>query len=321
MKLNVANVQGLVTNSNRVTVPENSTLKFNGGRLNVTGTSYFPMPYGDNASRPVNPPNGTIRYNQTTGVMEMYGNGQWVSAVAGSALNVNPTGLIVYLDANNPASYQAGSNTWSDLSGNNNDYTFTNSPTRDLTDSSIQFTAAGSQYASRNLDLTGTNAVTVEVAAKVSSLDANVMIFEHTANWNSNSGAFGAFMNSLGGLSAADNSTDNWIHTNSAVGAKDFQVPSTTAYGLYSFVYQSGQQPLCYYNGQLVTTTNRSSSSTFANFANATNYLATRGGTSFHGDNDANRELDIGYYRVYTRALSFIEINNNYVASKAQYGL
>ncbi|AET72641.1 hypothetical protein SXCG_00052 [Synechococcus phage S-CAM8] len=320
MKLKVAQIQGLVTNSNRVTVPENSTVKFKGGRLNVTGTSYFPMPYGDNNGRPVNPENGTVRFNQTTGVMEMYGNGQWVSAVLATGLNVNPTGLLVYLDANNPASYTPGSNTWSDLSGNNNDYTLFNSPTRDIADSSIAFTSAGSQYASRNLDLTGTNQITVEVAAKMSSLAGNAMVFEHTSDWNSNSGAFGAFFNSTGGLSSSP-TTDNWIHTNSAVGGKDFNVPSTTAYGLYSFVWRSGTQPLCYYNGQLITNTARTSSATFANFANATNYLATRGGTTFHGDNDATRELDIGYYRIYTRALSFVEINNNYTASKSQYGL
>lgn len=320
-RITVSELAGITASLGQLSIPSGHEFLVN-GKLELDRTDYVQLPTGTTAQRPSSPNPGYIRWNTTTAQVEVWDGHIWFTVVDNSiSINVETNGLLVYLDANNSASWTAGSTVWNDISGNGNNYTLYGAPTYDSTDSSLQFTAPGQEYATRNLDLTGTNAVTVECAAKVSSLDANVMIFEHTANWNSNSGAFGAFMNSKGGYSAADGSTDNWIHTNSAVGAKDFQVSSTTAYGLYAFVFQSGQQPLCYYNGTLVTTTARSNSNTFSNFANATNYLATRGGTSFHEQEDANRELDLGYYRLYTRALSAAEILSNYNASKSQYGL
>ena len=272
----------------------------------------MPVPAGTVTTRPTAPRQGTLRFNTTSQAMEIYSGTTWLGG-SSSTLPVNTNGLLVYLDANNAASWTGNTARWDDISGNDYHYTLSGAPTK--TGTGIRFVASSSQYGVRSLDLSGTNAVSVEVAFKVPTVTTNAMVFEHTANWNSNSGAFGAFANSLGGLAANDGSTDNWIHTNSAVGAKDFNVTSTTAWALYTFIYESGSQPECYYNSQLVSNTNRSSSGTFSGFANANNYLATRGASNFYGD------VDIGFYRVYTRRLSAVEILANYNASKGVYGL
>merc|ERR1711871_930362 len=225
-------------------------------------------------------------------------------------VQVKTHGLVVYLDANHAA-------TWTDTSGNGYDYTLSGAPLN--TGTGIRFTASSSQYAVRSLDRSDTNTVTVEVAFKVPTVTDNAMVFEHTANWGGNPGAFGALANSRGNLAASDGSTDNWIHTNSAVGAKDFHVTSTTDWAIYTFIYESGSQPECYYNGVLVSNTYAYSSSggVFSAFANADNYLGTRGGVHFY----TTDTVDIGFYRIYNRRLSAEEIGSNFDASREVYGL
>lgn len=308
-------------------------------RLNVNGTltmdngSEFVIPVGTTAQRPTTPVAGMIRINTDRllgrSILEVYDGTSWAivergttAALGQSGDTIITDGLVVYLDANIGSSYSSGASTWFDLSGNNNHFTLYNNPTQDVADKSISFSGASSQYArsTGTIDLSGASAVTVEVASKINSYAANAMIFEHTADWNTNSGAFGAFFNSKGGLSNSPD-TDNWIHTNSQNSRVDFRVNSVLSYGFYSYIFQRGQVTRCFYNGAEVTQTLSPSSSNTANYSNDFTYLASRGGVSFHTDNDNSRTLDIGYFRIYNRALSTSEISDNYENSRTTYGL
>jgi hypothetical protein len=78
-----------VTNGNALSgnptigLASNPTLPGTGGAL---------MPYGDTASRPVAPPNGTIRYNTDLGLFEGYANNAWGSIATGGGVTSVATG-------------------------------------------------------------------------------------------------------------------------------------------------------------------------------------------------------------------------------------
>ena len=84
-------------------------------------------------------------------------------------------GLVVCLDAGDKNSYPGSGATWSDVSGNGNDFTLYNSPTHN---SDGYFTFDGvNQYgrSTNQIDLSSTNAVTVDVVFKVASVTTNEM--------------------------------------------------------------------------------------------------------------------------------------------------
>lgn len=233
------------------------------------------------------------------------------------AINYSPKiirdGLVLCLDAANPRSYPGTGTTWFDLSGNNNHFTIFNSPTYSL--SRFTFDGVNDYMRSTNtINLSSTNAITVDVGFKVPTVTTNVMVFEFTANWNTNAGAFGAFTNSNGGL-ASSPTTDNDIHTNSSAETEDFNVSNITARSIYSFVYQSGVGTSLYYNSALAPTLRNSTVSSFTGFANNYLYIGSRGGTSSFGI------LELDYIRIYNRALTADEVKTNFNALRGRYGI
>jgi len=223
-------------------------------------------------------------------------------------------GLVLCLDAADPKSYPGSGTAWTDRSGNSNHFTLYNSPTYNTAG---YFTFDGvDEYArsSNTIDLTSTDAVTVEVAFRVSSVTINEMIFEHTANWNGNSGAFGAFSNSRGSW-ASTPTTDHFIHMNSDAGRLD-SGPSDdlTAFNYNTMLFSNANGVTHYNNGSQPTIYNDTPSSV-TNFANDYTYISTRGGTSFYGG------MDIVFIRIYNRELSTSEILQNYNATKSRFGL
>lgn len=86
------------------------------------------LPSGTTAQRPVNPPNGALRFNTTLGYAEIYLHGFWGDIVSGTDLPVGRD-CVCWLDANVPESNTGSGTTWYDLSGNNHHGTL-NSITR-----------------------------------------------------------------------------------------------------------------------------------------------------------------------------------------------
>ena len=223
-------------------------------------------------------------------------------------------GLVLALDAANPKSYPGSGTTWSDLSGNGNHFTLFNTPTYN-TGGYFTFDGTNNYARSTNtINLTSTNAVSVEIVFRVASVTANEMIFEHTSDWNTNSGAFGAFTNSTGGF-ASSPTTDNVIHMNSDAGRLD-SGPSNdlTEFSINTMLY-SNANGVTHYNNGVEPSTITSSTSSVTNFANAYTYIATRGGSNFYDG------MDLVLMRIYSRELTAAEIQQNYNALKGRFGL
>jgi hypothetical protein len=226
--------------------------------------------------------------------------------------------LLLHLDAFNPKSYPGSGTNWFDLSGNGNHFSLFQLPSLHPTDG-LEFASSQSQYArsTNTLDLSSTNAITVELAWRVDATNVNTMIFEHTFNWNSIPGGFGAFANSNGGN--WNTSTTNDIHTNSAVsgvGRADFgPIQDTSTMNISQFTYVSGAGTNMWNNG-VQQTRFSSSPSTTAGFANANFYINTRAGTSFY-----NATLWVAYIKVYSVELSANELLNNLDAHRGRFGV
>lgn len=224
-------------------------------------------------------------------------------------------GLVLCLDASNTKSYPGSGNTWFDASGNGNHFTLYNSPVWDGT--SMSFSTTGSKYArsTNTFNLSYTNAITVECIYKVASVADNKMIFEHTADWNTNGGAFGAFTNSNGGLDAQP-STNNDLHMNSAVGRLDSGPCSDlTVYSMSQWTFVQGEGVRHFNNGIAPAVINNVVSAG-SNFANAYTYIAVRGGTNFH-----DGTLNTIMLKVYDRKLTDAELQQNYKVFKNRFGI
>ena len=90
----------------------------------VSGTDAITLPIGTTAQRPASPVVGMMRYNTSQTMLETYNGTSWAYSPP-----IITNGLALYLDAAEPASYSGTGSTWTDLSGNGNNCTLTNSPT------------------------------------------------------------------------------------------------------------------------------------------------------------------------------------------------
>ena len=89
----------------------------------VDTTGAIQLPVGTTAQRPTASA-GHMRYNSTFKTVETYDGTRWRYMP-----DIVRNGLVLYLDAGEPASYPGSGTTWTDLSGNGNNGTLTNGPT------------------------------------------------------------------------------------------------------------------------------------------------------------------------------------------------
>lgn len=222
-------------------------------------------------------------------------------------------GLVLCLDAANKLSYSGEGSTWRDISGNENHFTLNNSP---VYNSEGYFELDGSNdyiVSDSPLDLSSASEVTVELAL-ITTTNTLGMAFEHTSNWNSQSGSFGNLVNSNGFTSR-----DSEHHTN----ARNFNYKN--------FVFENNNTDIFVMdiswktldrvqqiavNGQItepsLNGSGGSGSSSF-NFANDYFYIGSRAGGSLFCS------CKLYYCKVYSRVLSPEEIKQNYNATKGRF--
>lgn len=223
-------------------------------------------------------------------------------------------GLLCYLDARIFDTISVNDNIWYDLSGNGNHFNLYNTLT--YSNNALNFNGINDYGRSTStIDLSITDKVSVEVVFSVPNVSTGVMVFEHTPDWNSNAGAFGAYTNS-NGSSPSPPTTDNDIHTNSATSRIDFAASSLTTINHFVFVYASGNTTKCYQNGtQITDTINPSTPSTVAGYANSNLYLGSRGGSGAFG------QMSLYSFKLYTTELTSTEITQNYNIATSRYGI
>jgi hypothetical protein len=147
------------------------------------------------------------------------------------------------------------------------------------------------------------------------------MLWEHTPDWNSNSGGFGSAVNSNGGSVSVNEFHANW----NGQAARNFVNTAPSSSTFFSHTHrliknnQLGLQD--WINTDLQTFVGPSyptGTSTLGNnngFANNYTYLASRAGSAILLDGN------IGVFLMYNRALSQPEIVQNYEYYRSLYGL
>lgn len=79
----------------------------------IDDSEFLQLPVGTTAQRPDSPQNGDMRYNSELKVVEQYEGNTWKYVPP-----IIENGLVLHLDAAEPASYPGSGTTWFDLSGN-----------------------------------------------------------------------------------------------------------------------------------------------------------------------------------------------------------
>lgn len=230
-------------------------------------------------------------------------------------------GLVLSLDAADKNSYPGSGTTWRDLSGNGNNFTLYNGVSYSSANGgSLSFDGVNDYIASaNNLNLSSYDYVVVDVFFK-SNITTGCMIFEHTANWNSNTGGFGLYINSTGNsdqheLHHTNHNTEvarNYILSGSLNWSNHVNVYSKISDSTGRVTYGKGSLlSFSSIGGYAITTTTTAGGS----FSNAIFYIGTRAGTGafFNGN--------ISSLKIYGFKIDQSQITQNYNAQKSRFGL
>jgi hypothetical protein len=218
-------------------------------------------------------------------------------------------GLVLNLDAGNPASYSGSGTTWTDLSGNNNLMFYTNSSYNITTNPSYSLDGGGSLIVNtiygktvNNSGISGATPRTFEAWVKFNSVGQNV-VASIGSSPNNNLFEMMAFQNHIinhiwGSFTAGHSSlaTNTWY--NIAI-----TYDGATNYNVYLNGILDGGPINPNYNGSL-------------NTINTPVYIGTQGSTTW-GPLDGR----IGILRLYNRALNATEIATNFNVVKSRFSL
>jgi len=235
--------------------------------------------------------------------------------------NIVTSNLLVNLDAGNVVSYPGTGTVWNDLSGNGNHFTLYNGVGYS-TDNGGCLTFDGSNDYARstsNLNLSSYDYIVVEVFYKCNSTAA-AMLFEHTSDWNSNTGGFGLATNVDG-----NNQLTNCNHTNhNTEVARNYLVSDNSSWSnnlnLYSKISDSTGR-LSYVNGNLVSFTatggypTGTATSPNGSFPNAIFYIGSRGGSSsfFNGR--------VSSLKIYGFKINASQVQQNFNTYRSRFGI
>jgi hypothetical protein len=217
------------------------------------------------------------------------------------------SGLILYLDAGNTASYPGTGTTWTDLSGNNNNGTLINGPTYSSANGGSIVFDGSNDYVNAPLSTGYPAAMTVITVGK-----------SNNATWNH-----------FGGLGSGRLANGYIIHNNQSQTSVEFYLydssstylsligttpSSITNYNMYSITTNGSNEHITYLNNTSLAT-------------NTTSITRTNTGTS--QDNYLGRDMTftrynavtIGLHMIYNRALTAAEISQNFNALKLRFGI
>jgi hypothetical protein len=228
--------------------------------------------------------------------------------------NIVTDGLVLYLDAANPASYVSGSTAWRDISRGGNNGTLVNGPTfNSANGGSIVFDGVDDWTSFGNILNTGTSDFTISAWVKSTSTavgNNNGIVYKRSTSTSTNMGYRLNMPNGAFNLHIADGVNSNTLSTVS---------PSFNNGNWYNVVGIAirTQKLQIFVNGQLnieTASTLATSIDTSTNFA--VGALNTSGTSTFH------RFLgNISNVSIYNRALSPSEVLQNFNATKTRFGL
>jgi len=229
-------------------------------------------------------------------------------------------GLVLCLDAAYKKSYPGSGTTWYDSSGYDNHVTLINNPTFNGSDISFDGTNDTARTIN-NLNLSNTNAVSVDYFCKINTYGGNtgIIAVELTSNFNSYSEGFYAGFN--------DGVSDTKPIVIAVRGSSGYNVsywPKTLVNDAQWHHWcciidksQSGAETFLYIDGiyreGTFTSYNANNTNNFGSGHKL--YFAARNNTSYYAN------YNLSNFKFYNRALSASEIFQNYKMMKGRYNL
>lgn len=226
--------------------------------------------------------------------------------------NIVTNGLQLYLDADVYSSYVGSGTTWTDLSGNGNNATLQNSPSFVSTEPK-NFTFNGTnQYATISMSGLRVANITEEVWVFLSSTSDQVFIGSQYGTSSNNS--FAIWVQS-GAFAFGVNTGGNFYYS----------TISTVSSGVWYHLTHTynGTTQYFYVNGTLVSTYNSSASGNITYDVNNTllALAADWNGSGYNAGATGYVNGKMPVVRIYNRALSAVEVLQNYNATKFRFGL
>lgn len=322
-ELSVGRIQGNSPNF-RVSLEKNSELDISSD-YNLNNQAYFPVPAGTTNERNTSGRQGSLRYNTETNSLEVYhspsintdsGNGQWCSnttefdgiyeqrpSTGGGAVSGYVTNnLILYVDANNTASYSGSGNTWVNLSQD------PNSAGNVVMSGNVQYQTFGGRNGLKFLSGSGQTSqvsfayeITMEIVMYNQTSDSRTE-YGRIVDWKDTTLSYGNYLT---------NQFRSWINAGGSR-TNEFVVNSTESN---------------YYNrwNHVIFTYDGSTARGFWNGVERFNQAKSgnlEGGTAAieigNGDGYLYSGL-IGFVRVYKYPFSISDVLRNYNLVKAQY--
>jgi hypothetical protein len=223
------------------------------------------------------------------------------------------SGLVLHLDAGNSASYAGTGTTWNDLSGNGNNGVLNGGVTFSASDGgALVFDGANDYFETdANIDLTGTDEVTIQVLVKTTTTGTQ-LIAEHSVNWNANN-SFGLAIENNKMLFTDHNQGYNSNYSVTSINDGEWHLLTGTidrslGGSDQNKLYVDGEDPNYTVNRDLQADNN-------GNYQSHKFYVGSRAGSSYFFDGIIAQVL------LYDRALTSEEIQQNFNAIGVAYGL
>lgn len=213
------------------------------------------------------------------------------------------SGLVLHLDAGNPASYSGSGTTWNDLSGNGSHVTLTSTTFNSANGGSIVFNGTSS-YANFNANIGSTNVVTVDMWVRTNSL-ADGMYFGFNL--------YDAFVND-GSIGFNTANSDQFGMTSSKV--RELGIEGAWRHLVFVMYAGSKTNNKIYVNGE-----SQALSQILGSFSTANSTFNAGAGriSSWRNGLTWLMNLNVASFKIYNRELSQQEITNNFNASRQRF--
>jgi hypothetical protein len=260
----------------------------------IQDTGALQLPAGTRAQRPVNPQAGYMRYNTQLNLIEVFDGAKWLNLSTGYEVDIVTNGLVLHLDAGNTSSYPGSGSTWFDISGNGYNMTLTNSPTFSSANGGVLQFNGSNQYGSLTSLNYASTTFTIMAASRYSGTTRGRVISSMGNNW-----LFGHWSNG-----SEEYYAEGWIFEGS---------PNDTNWRIYTGTENFPSDQRSFYVNTIARVLNSTAG------AQGFNGLSVGRWGSDSGSEYATCE--VSFILVYNRILSAVEIQQNFNATRARFGL
>jgi hypothetical protein len=215
------------------------------------------------------------------------------------------SGLVLHLDAGNPASYSGSGSTWNDLSGNGTNVSLFNTTYNSANGGSIVFNGTTS-YADFNANVGNTNVVMVEMWVRTNSLISPTGMyfgFNFYDVWTS--GGNIGYNTSAGDQYGIPNASVDYLGI--VGGWRHMVFVMNTAARTNNKIYVNGESQTMSFSSGAFNGPN-------ANFNSGNGRIS-----GWRYDTGWKMNMNVASFKIYTRELSAQEITNNYRAYQSKY--